>query len=109
MALKIKEFQLPNGEIIENGYFRVQKIISANIDYEFFDKEQDEFEVMKWEVRNESTATFFIWPDETARQHRAQVIHWFTLNFVFNFESNENIYNQAYNALAKHYPSAERI
>ena len=100
MALQTK-LELPDGQIFETAYIRIQKIQTANLDYEFFvksDKEGVE-EELRWITNLENIATVFVWADDVARKNRAHVVHWFTFNFDYELELSDNIYTQAYHRL----------
>ena len=107
MALKVKNFELPDGLILEEAYLRIQSISTANIDYEFFEMISETEEKLSWTTRMETTATVFIWPDEIARQNRAIAVHWFTFQLDYNLSTLDNIYEQAYMKLNEIYPEGE--
>lgn len=90
MALQAK-VELEN-QIFEEAYVRIQKIQSANIDYE-----QIIDDTLTYTSRLENIATVFVWVDKLARTNRAIPSHWFVFNFEYDLESN--IYEQAYNQL----------
>ncbi len=100
MAKQIN-YTLPNGDIIENAYLRVQKIITSNQDFEFLkpsDKENVESET-EWITRFESEAVIYVWTDKMARDYRVTPIHWFNLKFDFDKASERNIYQQVYDLI----------
>lgn len=103
MALQTN-YEHPNNHIIyPEAYVRIQKIQSANLDYEFFAKSDKEGveEELRWITRLENIVTVFVWPDKIARDNRAQVVHWFTFEFDYDLSSSTNIYAQAYEHLNK--------
>ncbi len=111
MALRIKEFELPDGTILEDAYLRVQNVTVSNVDYEFFDKAEENVdnieEVLKWVTRIESKATVFVWADEFARSNRATVLNWFTFEFQYDLSEHSNPFEQAYKQLNKIYLNGE--
>lgn len=91
------------------AYFRIHKITSANVDYEFLENIEDPNrpdvqQELKWITRYESSALVYVWSDKEARKNRAQVLHWFNIDFEFNDKEVDNIYKQAYRALKKVFP-----
>lgn len=107
MALKVKNFQLPDGNILEEAYLKVQNVSSVSSDYEFFENLEDGSQRLQWIKRIESTALVYVWPDEGARENRAQVQHWFNIEFNYDLSEWTNIYEQAYQKLKIIFPEGE--
>lgn len=109
MALKVKGYELPNGDILPEAYLRVQNIIVENRDYEYFDssnKPDVELE-LKWITRIEVKATVFVWADEIARQNRAIAMQGFVVETTYNLSEYANIFEQIYQTLAVKFPNSE--
>lgn len=107
MALTVKNFELPDGTILQDAYLRVQSIKTENRDYEFFEKVYDNPDVdekLSWINRIETEVTVFVWADEVARKNRAYVVNWFKFNIDYNLSEWQNIYEQAYHKLKQIYP-----
>lgn len=102
MAL-IAKFITKTDEIFENAYIKIQRIDTANIDYEFFKKSDmpDVYQELTWINRIESNMKVFVWVDQLARNNRVAAIDWFTLDFIYDINSLDNIYTQAYKQLNK--------
>lgn len=112
MGLIVKNFELPDGTLLDEVYMKVQKINSVSADFEFFENINDPTrpdveQELKWIKRLENIASIYVWPDILARENRAQVIHWFTINFEYDLSAYENIYEQAYKRLKFIYPNSE--
>lgn len=104
MGLKVKNFELPDETILEEAYLKVQSISSVSADYEYFENLPDGSQKLQWVKKIESTALIYVYPDEGARDNRAQVIHWFQIEFKYELAEWSNIYEQAYNKLKILYP-----
>ena len=104
MALKVN-YTLPDNELLEGAYLRIQKISTTNVDYEYFEKSKKENieEELKWTTRLENECVVYVWSDEIARANRAQVLHWFNSKFEYDLESVYNIYEQGYQQLNKRF------
>jgi selenocysteine lyase/cysteine desulfurase len=68
MALKVKNYKLPDESYLEEAYLKVQTLGVTNSDYEFFENTDNVEEtgieqVLKWIKRIESHATVFVWAD----------------------------------------------
>jgi hypothetical protein len=90
------------GDLYQSAYFRIQKVYTANVDYERFEHvdEPGIEQRLTWETRVESKATVFVWDGPLARGNRAHPIGWFSFDFTYDLTSPRNIYQQAYDALA---------
>lgn len=93
-----------NGEVYNNAYVRIVKVRSANVDYEMFvnvdDPDRPDIaQELTWVTRIESSATAFVWPDKISRDNRAMTVAWFDFDFVFDLNSDRNIFQQAYDSL----------
>lgn len=101
MALEVKQYQPSNSDqLFENAYLRIQKIVTANLDYEYFENiPGTEDQKLSWMTRLENIATIFVWGDKGARDNRAQILDHFIFYFDCDLSSDENIYAQAYSHL----------
>lgn len=116
MAIKTK-LLLANDNGLEqeypNAYLRIQKVVSAHADYEYFEKiddpeQPDIAERLKWTDRYENSATVYVWADQIARENRAPTIHWF--NIEFEWDPNKGgIFEQAYEKLKSIFEISEDI
>jgi len=102
MAL-ITNYTTKTDEIFETAYIKIQRIDTANIDYEFFKNSDkpDVYQELTWINRIESNMKVFVWVDQGARNNRVAAVDWFTLDFTYDLTSNDNIYTQAYKQLNK--------
>jgi hypothetical protein len=96
------------------AYLKVQKVQSANPDYEFFEvvndpEHPDIAERLSWINRLESNATVYVWADEIARKNRANPIHWFSFEFNYDLQSLDNIYQQVYAKLHQLFKDSEDL
>ena len=110
MALRVKNFELPDGTVLENAYLRIQNIKTENKDYEYFEKVEGNpeiDEILRWVTRIENEATVYVWADKIARKNRAYVLNWFKFGFEYNLSAWTNIYEQAYSKLKEIYPEGE--
>lgn len=108
MALKIKDFELPDETVLEEAYLRISSINTALVDYEFYETVQGSDDIiLKWKTGFESKANVYVYADEVARNHRVSPINWFEFRFDLELDSNQNIYQQAYNRLKQIYPEGE--
>ena len=94
MALKT-DYTL-NDVIHKNCYLRIHKIRTAMIDYEYFDKVDDPnrpliAEELKWKIRNENTATVYIWDDNICRENRTVPLKHFSFEFDYDLDNPRNI------------------
>lgn len=106
MAL-ITQLELPTGEVFPSAYFKIQKINTANVDYEYFEKSDKENieEELRWVTRLETEVVMFVWADNMARENRATAIHWFSFKFDYDLDLPTNLYSQAYNHYSKNLKS----
>lgn len=102
MAL-IANYTTKTEEIFETAYIKIQRIDTANIDYEFFKNSDkpDVYQELTWINRIESNMKVFVWVDQGARNNRVAAVDWFTLDFIYDLDSSDNIYTQAYKQLNK--------
>lgn len=107
MALKVKNFKLPDETFLEEAYLKIQNIASVCSDYEFFENLPDGSQRLKWIKKLENTSLVYVWADEGARENRAQVQHWFQIEFDYDLTQWVNIYEQAYNKLKILFPEGE--
>lgn len=108
MAVKIKDFELPDKSILEEAYLRIAVATSANVDYEYLEPMLDSNDLITmWTTRLESKANVFVYGDEIARKNRVSPVNWFEFIFDLDLKSNLSIYDQAYNKLKEIYPESE--
>jgi hypothetical protein len=108
MALKIKDFELPDKSVLEEAYLRLAVVTSANVDYEYLEPMLDSNDLITmWTTRLESKANVFVYGDEIARKNRVSPVNWFEFIFDLDLKSNLSIYDQAYNKLKEIYPESE--
>ncbi len=109
MALKVKNFELPDKTILEEAYLRISVITTANVDYDYLEPLLDSEDVItRWTTRLENRANVFVYGDEIARQNRVSPLNWFEFRFDFDLADNGNIYEQAYEHLKYNiYPESE--
>jgi len=109
MAIKIKNYELPDSTILEEAYLRVQNVTTAIVDYEHLqpsDKEGFELETT-WIKKIETKANIFVFADEIARNNGVAAVHWFPIEFAYDLSEHSNIYEQAYKALKLIYTESE--
>lgn len=110
MALKIKNFELPDESILEEAYLRIASLTSTNVDYEHYEPLLDSDDViLRWTSRLENKANVFVYGDEIARQNRVSPVNWFEFKFDLDLTSAQNIYEQAYQKLKQIYPEGENV
>lgn len=107
MALIVKDLELPDGQILEEAYLKVQSINTANVDYEFLEPISENESKVSWLTRIETRATIFVYADKLAREHRVPALHWFSYEIEYNLSEWQNIYEQAYFKLKEIYPEGE--
>lgn len=109
MSLIVKNYELPDGLILENAYFRVQSILTANQDYEtLVPTDIPGFDLKSiWEKRVETTANIFVFGDKIAKENGVPAIHWFQINFDYDLSQWTNIFEQAYLKLKEKFPESE--
>lgn len=93
-------------EIIEDVYFKIQKIQTSSEDHEYFENVNDPehpdiAQRLSWKKVYNNSATFYVWGSEQARKNNARPIHWFSIEFPYDLNSTENIYVQAYKKYAE--------
>jgi len=108
MAVKIKQFELPDKSVLEEAYLRVAVVTTAHVDYEYLEPMIDSNDLITmWTTRLENKANVFVYGDEIARKNRVSPVNWFEFIFDLDLESNLNIYQQAYTKLKEIYPESE--
>lgn len=109
MAIKLKNYELPDGTILDEAYLRVQNITTAIVDYEHLKpSEVDGFDLETEFIKKiESTANIFVFADKVARNNGVAAIHWFPIEFDYNLSEWSNIYEQVYESLKKLFPESE--
>jgi hypothetical protein len=108
MALKVKNFELPDKTILEEAYIRIMSISTANVDYDYLEPVLDGDDVItRWTTRLETKANVFVYGDEIARQNRVSPMNWFEFRFDLYLDSTSNIFEQAYLRLKQIYSESE--
>ena len=108
MAVKIKDFELPDKSILEEAYLRVAVVTTANTDYEYLEPMLDSNDLITmWTTRLENKANVFVYGDEIARKNRVNPVNWFEFIFDLDLKSDLNSYEQAYKKLKEIYPESE--
>jgi hypothetical protein len=102
MALQIPIFETQQSYLFNDVYVKVKKIVTSSDDYEFIEYEGDN-EIVKWKPAFTTQYVAYVWPDEGARQNQSHPIQHIVGEFVYDFESPENIYSQCYNHINKKY------
>lgn len=98
MALTVKNYELPDGQILEDAYLKVQNITTAIVDYEHIQpSEVPGFDFETTYIKKiESTANIFVYADKKARENMVAAIHWFPVKFDYSLSDWSNIFEQAY-------------
>jgi hypothetical protein len=109
MALKLKNYELPDGTILDEAYLRVQNITTAIVDYEHLKPSEVEGFDLETEFikKIETNANIFVFADKVARDNGVAAIHWFPINFDYQLSVYANIYEQAYCALKEIHSESE--
>lgn len=109
MALKLKNYELPDETILEEAYLKVQNIHTAIVEYEHLKPSEVEgFDLeTTWIKELESKANIFVYGDEVARKNGVAAVHWFPIEFNYDLSEWKNIYEQAYAKLKSLYPESE--
>lgn len=109
MAVKLKNYELPDGTILEEAYLRVQNVTTAIVDYEHLapsDKEGFDLETT-WIKKIETKANIFVFADKIARDNGVAAIDWFPIEFDYQLSIYANIFEQAYHALKEIHSESE--
>lgn len=107
MALKIAEYIMPDKSVVNDAYVRVKNITTENNDYEKLEPIEDTNDLLEtWHTRMETRANVFVYADERCRRNQVSPIHWYSVEFNYDPESLNNIYQQAYIAVAKKFADA---
>lgn len=108
MAIKIKNFELPDKSVLEEAYLRISVITTAHTDYEYLEPMVDSPDLITmWTTRFDNRANVFVYGDEIARNNRVNPVNWFDFVFKFDLQVTDNIYTQAYHKLKEIYPESE--
>lgn len=108
MALIVKNFELPDGQILEEAYLRINMISTSKIDYEKLEPVPDSEDLLTtWLTRIETRANCYVHGDKVARKHQVAPLHWFGFEFDYDLSEWQNIYEQAYKKLLEIYPEGE--
>lgn len=97
MALKI--LYTHKGTQYPEAYLKISKVISANVDSEFYENQPDGSTLLKWISRPENIAFVTVFPDEDARRRNVRALESKGVFFDFDVKSDQNIYKAAYNSL----------
>ncbi len=101
MAILVKDFVNADGQIFESAYLKIQKVVVSSVDYEFFEKVNDDnvSEKLSWTKRFEASALVYIWCDEDARLRRSPIHGHFSMDFTYDL--GQDPFSQSYAALRK--------
>ncbi len=110
MALTVKNFELPDGLILENAYLKINAITTAKNDYEFLEPLHDSEDLkISWVSRLETKVNVYVFADDIARRNQVAPLDWFQFDLDYNLRSSSNIYEQAYQKLNTIYPEGECV
>ena len=102
MALRLQTYKLPDGEILNNVYLKIQKVISTLEDYELLESVQDSDDLkVSWIPKLKTELVAYIWADEFARRNQAPIVHFLSGEFTYDMNSVYNIFEQAYQQINK--------
>lgn len=108
MALKIAEYIMPDKSVVNDAYVRVKNITTENNDYEKLEPIEGTNDLLEtWHTRMETRANVFVYADEGCRRNQVSPIHWYSVEFDYDPESLNNIYQQAYLAVSKKFAQFE--
>lgn len=109
MALILKNYELPDGTILDEAYLRVQNVTTAIVDYEHLKpSEVQGFDLETEFVKKiETKANIFVFADKVARDNGVAAIHWFPIDFDYQLSTWSNIYEQTYYALKEIHSESE--
>ena len=101
-------------QIYNDVYFKIQKIQTSSEDYEYFENVNDpEYpdiaQRLSWKKVYSNHATFYVWGSTEARKNNARPMHWFTVEFKYDIDSEKNIYVQAYEEYHKNNPDMIKV
>ena len=88
------------------AYYKISKIITSCYDEEEL-VNQGEFSVVKFNKAYENIAQVLIFSSKEARLANARPINH--INFIFNYDINDNIWKCAYNKLMDIYPDSKEM
>jgi hypothetical protein len=97
MAIKLN-YDL-SGDIYTDAYLKVQKIVLGERMNEQYVNQDDDTVVLTYQKEPETLAHIFVYPDQEARENNARPIHMFGIEFDYDINSGDNIYQVAYQAL----------
>ena len=105
MAVIVKNYELPDGLLLEEAYLKVNQITTSLIDYEFLQPiEGTEDLLTTWLTRLETKVSIYVFSDKTARKNQVAPLHWFQFEIDYDLSEHSNIYEQAYAKLRKIFP-----
>ncbi len=105
MALIVKNYELPDGLLLDEAYLRVNSITTSAIDYEFLQPiEGSEDLLTTWISKLETKVSIYVFSDKIARKNQVAPLHWFQFEIDYNLSEHSNIYEQAYAKLRKIFP-----
>jgi len=90
-----------NGDLYPGAYIKVQKIVLSSTEIERFEEQEDGSSMLKFEKLPENIANIFVYPDKEARVNNARPVHYFGIEFDYDYESELNVFEQAYSAVKR--------
>jgi hypothetical protein len=88
-----------SGDLYPSAYVKVQKIVLASAEIERFEEQEDGTTILKFDKVPENIANVFVYPDLQSRLNNARPIHYFGIEFNYDYESELNVFEQAYSAV----------
>lgn len=108
MALKIENFQLSDGMILNSAYLKVHNINTNKIDYEKLEPIDGTDDLLTtWISKIETSVLVYVYADDVARKNQVSPMQWFEFNLDYDLNSNKNIFKQTYERLKHIYPEGE--
>lgn len=108
MAIKVKDYEMPDKSIVPDAYLRVKNILVEVNDYELLEPLTDDPEgdlKVTWVTRYESKASIYVYADDQCRRNNVSPIHWYAIDF--NFKPELPILSQAYSVLKNRFPNTD--
>lgn len=90
-----------NGDLYPGAYIKVQKIVLSSAEIERFEEQADGTLLLKFDKLPENIANVFVYPDAESRNNNARPIHYFGIEFIYDVESELDVYKQAYAAVKR--------
>lgn len=108
MALKVTNYEMPDKTLLDEAYVRIKSIVLESNDYERLEPVEGTNDLKtEWTTQIEAKANIYVYADEVCRHNHVSPVHWFTAAFVYDGESLNNIYQQAYIAIRRKYDTVE--